>query len=261
MKFILKKCFFLLVIWSPNCFSDYVDPIYPETIHHEQFLLSYPHSGAHLLLAITQKLTKKTLRHIDMPWLETTSLVNPLSLERDFSKKSLYFTKNAELLTEIDSESNKMILLLRNYKECIPRWRFCNEVDLLESAKSCMGGFTSYLDNILCYHNWSNPKTKLLIYYEDLVKKPRKVIYKLLNFLNESSEQLDVFMSDYPEFEEHLRRNFNTLAPYNEKFSSKKDLFFHSRKFSKETCKEIDGLLKDHYPTLWDTYLKKYETK
>jgi len=86
-------------------------------------------------------------------------------------------------------ENTKLVLLLRDPRECISR--HCGTCD--------ENSFSPYMKNILYYLDYTGPKQ--IIYYEDLRTFPEETIRKLANFIlypkRASSSLINNFMKDY----------------------------------------------------------------
>ena len=120
------------------------------------YQMSYPRSGANWLRYIARILLNinKDYDKIDTDedqYLKTHRLPPP------------------EVSDTIDY-SRGMILLLRDFKECITS----HNTSLNERSLAI------YSHPIECYHSWEQPK--LLIYYEELVAYPLKVLFELVRF-------------------------------------------------------------------------------
>ena len=150
----------------------------------------------------------------------------------------------------------KMVLIVRNYKECFLRnsvhierlycaqctnadkGEFCDRSPLLKVgySKHCYHAHREayvYLDNIERFDKHEGPK--LLIYYEDLLLKPKDVIYKLTTFFNWSMEKADKFVAD---LELHEQASVKCYV-WGAESATQKDPHWHSSKKSKEDYKML----------------------
>lgn len=104
----------------------------------------------------------------------------------------------------IDKSCNKLILILRNYKECLVSQNKYSArgfvFDVIKSVnEEYQDSFKSYITNLQYFENWENESTKLLIYYEDFVQYPEETISKIIEFFDEEPIDLDEFYKSYYE--------------------------------------------------------------
>ena len=146
---------------------------------------------------------------------------------------------------------DKLILIVRDYTECIPRHLASEKIVSAELAAKFFGReyavrdrASQYLENLVLYDVC--PVPKYLIRYEDLITKGKKEFAELAWWLNKDVEMLDW---DY-EFEESLQK-------YDSSTLSKGRIDYH-----KERIIDIDRfhwLMKKTNPYIYDKYLKVYE--
>ena len=89
---------------------------------------------------------------------------------------------------------NTLICLVRNYRECIPKllnFEWDKEKVTRESL--------AYLDILKKYDEFSGPK--ILLYYKDLIQRPRKLLFDLSYFLIEHAH---ISHSIHPSVEQHV---------------------------------------------------------
>ena len=86
-----------------------------------------------------------------------------------------------------------------------------------------------YLDLIVAYNRFCG--TKILIYYEDLLKYPEKEIYRIKDFLGAPDERYKAFMARY-DYYEQLSKQAGGRAWSGD--NSKGDLKFYWKKLSKQ---------------------------
>ena len=134
-------------------------------------LISYPKSGSNWVRYSIEFLTKRpTPGHFRL----ILNKKNPL-----FERVHGYNTKL------VMDDFDKIILLIRNYKECLisHRKQAFEKVKSIEDffSLNCKQPPAWYMSNIECFDCFNGEK--LLIYYEDLLIKPEIEIVKLINFL------------------------------------------------------------------------------
>ena len=158
---------------------------------------------------------------------------------------------------------NKMIAIVRNYKECLIRhlskeWESSSTVvDFLEDKSSLQPPYW-YIKNLQAYEEHQGEK--VLLYYEDLITQPVITLRKLLDFmeLNQGSRKLD-------DFERNLgfhKQQSVSLYANNQKsitLGKEDQLRYHSEKaLTAEERAEFDLYYQTHYPKLYAKYLTRY---
>ncbi len=226
---------------------------------NQQFLLTFPRSGTNLASCYIQAATNKPIWFMDQINRSVTSN-NRLGISLDYSKLPLFRTHHAEKLDGMNKNGNKLLFILRNYRECIHRrvlsYNSAEEYrDLFLQNKEVV---KHYIANLSLYDQWE-PEHRLLIRYEDLLANPVEQVAKMVAFLGE-------IMPDFLN-EEYLRMvSEQTLDSYHEQHistggshSKGKDLDYHSKQIPMPYIQDIDAAIQAHYPHLWEPYLKQYK--
>lgn len=248
---------FLLLAYTP-IFAD-KKPSNPKKYVNNgvsEFLISYPRSGSHLTCYFLEMIMNKEI--VLGGGKTPRSLKYPGYGTKRFSSSS--FNKDVPpickthavkpLHLKLNCSQNKLLLILRNYKECIPRRMKEAEndynIDLLKKSildlddsrvkiyrLNNKSGFDLYLEGLIFYDNWEDESTKLLVHYEDLISNPIETLKKVFFFLDDKFEIPD-----------DLERTINgflkdSLNRYKKKFGPKhssdgKDEIFHSKDYPLE---------------------------
>lgn len=258
----MKYLFLSLIFYFTSSFTKQLDIHSPEEIINSEFLLTFPISGTNLTIGSIQAITRKPVLLIKKQWRVSHPGVNRLELDLNFDKLVLYRTHiGGGFFDKINQDKNKLLVVLRNYKECIPRACQYSEAEFKHAVLSEEGGFCHYIRNLRCFDRWKNPDTKLLIYYEDLILDLRGNVEKILQFLGEDITQMDQVFEDEKSFREKLIQLYRKQCPVKDAWSSGGDkLIYHSRNFKNESLIEMDVHIQKNYPNLWKKYLKRYKT-
>ena len=224
-------------------------------------LLSYPRSGNHWLRYIVEWFSSRPtlgdkegehpndiINDVDIPIYKRVSIphvnphISPIAKKRHF-------------INAWDDKNAKVVLVIRNYKECIVRHMYLGDhtnydIDN-EVVKSSIQNYCSILS---CFDNWGSDK--VYFYYEDLLlisKSFDKTLKKLLVFLDCYDELM------YKEFlhkkEFHKK---NSMASLISKTATNGDsVLFHSNNLTdiQKWVSHIDI----NYPILKEKYLISYE--
>ena len=218
-------------------------------------LLGVRRSGTQWTTYILQALTNRTidLGNIETVYAPFKHTVQP-ELPRIYRKH--WKTYGKRVIS--DNGKNKLILLIRNYREAYLRQYHDRAslalVDLGSQAKNT----TEFFDNIHIFESWKD-KNRLLIYYEDLMLNPREEITKISRFLNVPEPKLNAFLRN---LNKHVltcfsikngRFNFQTPS------KGKQNILYHSQKISSDMNFKIDNVIRQYQPDIWEKYLKRYE--
>ncbi len=266
----MKLTIFFFLILSPGFLRSSVSTIdlrNPGGAINKEFFLSFPKSGTNLALGLIQALTHKPYLAIQEKWTPSKENLNRANIDINTKKSPMFRThgrhkKELVFLDRLDQNRNKLIMILRNPKECIVRFCKYSEEEFLSSVLNNKGGFPLFISNLQAFDSWKNNQTKLIVYYEDLIKNPRAFAITVLEFLGESQYLLEDVILDYEKISSKI------LSSYQSQWEKEKRLFsggdqeiFHSRNFSKVNMKKIDSHLEEQYPILWSKYLHRYQTK
>jgi hypothetical protein len=157
------------------------------------FIISFSRSGNHLTRFLLEWFSgRPTLgcrgNGKDVPLYAKPELKSVLShvnpkLE-PIGSKHYYFDLPKNPIVESDT----VLLILRNYKECVLRHTLSSRsLDDNDSVDQIIAYLTNYIDIIQWVHEW---KGKLIIvYYEDLISNLADTVPKLLNALNMYDEK------------------------------------------------------------------------
>lgn len=256
----MKKILLLLLLCSTTVYGKVVLNMTPpppeDPIESKTALLTYPRSGT---MWFQWCLTYGANRF----WKKESRLWENFDLEIDFSRPLLLHTHHPHYLEKVyRPEKDKIILIVRNYRECMIRNYGVGSVS--EIIRNIEGNPRKklnvlwYFKNLELYDNWPE-ENRLLVYYEDLVKKPRKVFDRVLAFLGEDPDAMDDFFANYEEQREKSLAWRNSIGGFMIAQSRGKKLSFHSNRIPKRVRIQFDEVVKESYPHLWERYLKHYQ--
>ena len=252
----LVVCFFVsvgLLAQHPN-FKE------PATVQHTDIFLSFMRSGTNWLFTCIQALTHKPLFYIEHNGKNTYSLragINHLKAPVDHSKKPLYHSHIFRLVNQFP-KNNRLLMIVRNYKEVFIR-RVRDNAENYARLIQKKRQFAAYCAYLKVFDSW-DPASRHLVYYEDLIAKPRETLKGVLDFLGESDHRLNEFMQNYES------NRLATVQSYHKVQSARggsmsrgEDVFFHSKQVPTELLRKTDNKMQAFYPALWG-YLKRYKT-
>ena len=244
----MKKILFTILLLSGFAHADDIK-------NSRVLLLSYPRSGNTWTRYSIEYLTKRPtcisacfIEGAKVPPLNFP-IGNTYDIGIDNDREPVIKTHRLGL--KVNPDEDYLILVIRNFKECIFRENHTKRksLALLEKPNN------RYYQNIRDFDRWPEDR-RLLIYYEDLITNPVKEYKKLTSFFTEGSERIEAFINEYD-----LHRQ-NCIAYY-QRFSGKsttkgKKKLHHSKKFFPCELAKMDQLAKKHLGELYDKYLIHY---
>ena len=218
-------------------------------VEPEVVLLTYPRSGANWLMYCVTKLTNRGWSH-----KQGEISYTPGNISYDRAKKRYHQTHYWHAIAKhIDSDSDYLMMIVRNPKECITRHN-----GSLESGIKNFNNWRYFLQNLELFDSWSEEK-RLLVYYEDLMRNPKAELQRVLEFLGEYKiNAFETFIRNLPKHQRFVLSYYDRQRGGSK--SRGKDLLYHSKSALDEVQKEFDALIKEQYPIIWDKYLWMYET-
>ena len=242
-------------------------------LDHSLLLLTPGCCGTHLTKLHINVLTKRPLLLVQgKNWVKPYQF---LGLSPDTSKPPYYHSHFPSFAAGMNKHTNQLIIVLRNYKEwlvreakaqMIPRLRhrFVQNLDVkkYEEVLSVPHRINRYYDFLKMYNNWDEDK-RLLLYYEDFIHHPQKVLTALQQFLNTDPELLDqqikLIEELKPKLLNYYHRKFKVQGGSSTK--GKETDHFHTKNLPIALLKRIDDLMRSSNPKLFDSYLKHYREK
>jgi len=230
----------------------------------EFLMLSYPRSGSTWLRYCIEFITERptffrvagtdhirVTKHIDTPFFEEFLSHEPIVL-----KRHEWNSKEAKVLKAY----NKIILLIRNYKEVSVR---AGQRGQPVRCPTVPPVSQSYIDLIEAYHNHEGEKT--IIYYEDLLLTPKETLDSLMKWMQvpkNYKHKLEQLMDKFDEHKDKCGKKYRSMSPngdYKTNTICNKDIYFHTRCISKDALKLVDEDVEKRCPYLFTLYLKRYK--
>jgi len=224
---------------------------------------SYPRSGNHWVRYIVEWFSgqmtlgdkegehpKDIKNKMDTPIYKRAKI-----LHMDINKPPI--AKKRHFINTWDNKDAKLLLLLRDYKECIPRHlEIGNKYNLNIDNIAVKNQINNYFDIITIYDNWESNKKH--VFYEDLIYCSPKfdtTLKELLNFFDIFDQVL------YKEFikniDYHIKNSIGTLHAKSK--TGGKHMHYHAKKLSIEQKQNWNRYITQNYKKYKDNYLKKYE--
>jgi len=218
-------------------------------------LLSYPRSGNTWLRYSIECITKKpTIGYLDP--LSAKFDRNPIGhfVDIGIDKGANNIMTKRHAVEMIDEPIDKLIIVVRDYKEVIIRHRKeAPNVSLLKDSCKSDNSTHNYIQLIDYFDKFEGDK--IMIHYEDIITDIKSVLKKLVDFLEESDEHIEDFMN---KIETHKINSIGIYGPGGSETKGK-TLKYHSNKMTNEQKRKWDEYLKTNHSHLFEKYLKRYE--
>lgn len=174
-----------------------------------------------------------------------------------------YFFDRAHAGYKVAHKHPKILLLVRNYRECLVRHHGIDVVRKYRGISSFLKAKLMeqppswYISNIQAFDKFTGPK--LLVYYEDLVAKPESTFKSIADFFGLSG----VLYQDFINNLEHHKQQ--SILAYSENQQSKtagsgQKLDHYTKAYlTPEEAKVFDEYFEINYPKLFKKYLEHYK--
>lgn len=220
-------------------------------------LLSYPRSGntwfRYCVEAITKRKTHGYLQE-DSGHFDKNHLGSYTDLGVNEEDPDILIKRHA--LEDLNEPVEKLILLVRNYKEVVIRhriesWKSGINLDLLKSSCTTSESSKNYLTIIEYFDSFKGEK--LIIYYEDLILDLRGTLEKASRFLKIGEENIESFIGNI-----NFHKN-KSLEIYGGSQTKGKSTSYHSNVLSKKEKIEWDNFIESYNPNIFFKYLQRYK--
>ena len=238
-----------------------------QDIQNSLIFLSPGVSGTHLTMQNIYMVTKGPVYLIKPT--RYTRKYNPLRLPIDKNAKPYFHTHNPCHLRLIPKNSNKLLLVVRNYKNWMIRQHIAELtkrdrpipnplsaewcLNVLQVRKSAL----QYLSYLRVYDQWPQ-NARLLLYYEDLMESPKECLQKIQGFLGKESTNIAADLEQLTKLKAKSKEFYNTrLAHYGGSLSS--GTANYTDAVSQKDLRCIDEKIRRINPKLFDAYLSRYK--
>ncbi|MEO9476656.1 MAG: sulfotransferase domain-containing protein [Cyclobacteriaceae bacterium] len=218
--------------------------IHGRALYSLPVLVSYPRSGTNWLRFIIESLTDK----------RTPGQIR-------YSRSKEYAVDRAHCASKNGMKYDKMILVLRDYRECMLRhldalWLHHQNVEDFLNEQNVISKPSWYVDNIKAFEDF--PRQKLLLYYEDLVDNPSEYVKELGQFLGVEELKILHFLKELPKKQQESEASYNKTHGAHTAGKKSKHSFHSKKLLSSEQAKNFDRYFATNYPEIWEKYLKRY---
>jgi hypothetical protein len=161
-------------------------------------------------------------------------------------------TKEEIKLREIE----KIVLVLRDYKECFVR--HC----IGRNFESRVKRLNQYVDNLYTYDSFMGDK--IIMYYEDFVLNPKESMQRFLNFLNIKNEWGDIDIEHHKNVSLNLYESGGLNSTGIQTRGSPSitkgctNFQFHQKSLHTNTKHELDNWFTQNHGIVLNKYLKRY---
>lgn len=214
------------------------------------YLLSFPRSGNTWVRYCVEFFTKCSAVYNTTEIKITDNLLNDLNINLKISKTLLKMHAMNDLRFKNSCNFHKLIILVRNPFEAIIR-------DIKNKDNNLVIKRTNkYMHILQVYDKWQTER--LLIYYEDLVLKPKTTIIKILKFLKLDISAVNEFMQNYEKHKKICLEYYNKEESGSITRGDVKKLIYHSKSTSINNLNIVEEMLNKQYKNLTKKYLIRY---
>jgi len=225
-------------------------------------LLSYPRSGVSWLRYLCRELLGEphtSAHYEDNGSRELCGEPYISAHYEDNNRRPSKFIKTHWLHSYFVDFDMRLIVIVRNYKECIVRhnkadYTLEQDFNFHETLyKWIKPPGISYIHPINIYDNCDKPKH--ILYYEDLLEYPDNEIARLAEFLGVDKSIRNKLLTNYTKHEYNSKR----LYTNDENVPESTSLIYHSKLLSTDDKIRWDKTIEKMYPILYDRYLSRYK--
>lgn len=217
-------------------------------------LLSYPRSGNSLIKYFLKRSLLIDTVHdcrYQKAYKNNKNISNEWVKNQNDIGNTLYKEHYAKYCKNFSEEEDSLILILRNYKECIVRH---NKQSALNNQKVREENCKKYLSNIGFYDKWGGKK--VVLYYEDLIYNFKKHYRKILKIVDVNKEKHEEMFNNLEEHKKLCLKQYDKVCG-SQSLGTKK--FYHSKNISSYLKLEFDSYIKRN--KLHTKYLSRYLEK
>jgi hypothetical protein len=236
------------------------------------FFLSTPKSGSNLISSCLSAITRKPVSwlywgyEVFEPSSERTQhpSYNRLNLPLVTDIPLLYRTHyEFDELIQINSRVNKLIFVTRNPKELLFRkFYLTHQRGELPDDSFTTNFLDLYLKVFKIFDSWIE-RNRRIVYYEDYIQNDDQILLDLLQFIDETPTYLDDFLQNKQLYLSRILTSYSSQHSHNSGGASSINgprAIYYSMDVPRTVLKEIDNYLEKQAPTIWKTYLKRFET-
>lgn len=262
MKSFMFAICLLISTMEASCKETLVRFDNPAKVENEWLVLTYLHSGTNWTMSVVQIMNQNPIYMLDyLRHGDTREQWNHSGVEVDYTKSRLCFTHESYIIPKgLDPSRNKLLVVLRNYKECLVQTLQWTPSEFLNGITKDHRDYKIYIDNLYYYDEWGDPSTKLLIFYEDLISDPATQITRIAKFFDIEDSKVEEFMENYDYWREVVYQGYARQHIHDPPTSGGNKKVYHSKDFPLEILREADHHIKERHPMIWDKYLSRYET-
>ena len=219
-------------------------------------LLSYPRSGNTWVRYFVEYVSKKPtammcIGKLSIPGLKKTQAIgDKLDIGVNPEDPAILLKRHHHDLEgeNWNKDNSRFIFLIRNPKECVIRNTPKKTVQAVTERAKHFSRCINFYDQF--------DGDKILVYYEDLLVKPKENLIKIASFLG--IRQNEFFVEFFENYDKHKA---NSIRTYEGKSQTGGSLNFtyHSRRTNKKLLDAVDRTVKEDCGPLYYKYLKRYE--
>lgn len=162
---------------------------------------------------------------------------------------------------EVMPQYPKVLLIIRNYKECLIRqfktkWQQYESVEDFLTSTNLHTPPLWYIENIKAFEAYNG--VKACLYYEDMVNEPIQFLDALKSFLNLNDKKIEDISHNLPQHQKKSVELYTKRGKKSYTSGKKENLESHSKGLTDQQRSEFDRYYQQKYPELYAKYLNRY---
>jgi len=228
------------------------------------FTLSYRGSGSHYFMYLVQYFSRRVWQvphkryFFHLPRLDLT--LSPYYRCHEVTARHFFNERNG-FFFPYNAQKDKLILLLRNYKESCCKTPFYKRHRKAGNLPGLESNCVKYYQNIKCFDRW-NPENRFLVRYEDLLERTEETLREVLAFLEVPVDEAKMRAFFAPQnLKKHQERCLYLTRVLNgsSTVSRGSGIHYHSSLAAEGILDAIDRIFERYSPGLFHRYLEGYK--
>lgn len=228
------------------------------------FTLSYRGSGSHYFMYLVQYFSRRVWQVPHKRYffhLPRIDLDHPPYYRCHEVRGRHFFNEHHGYFFPYNAQRDKLILLLRNYKESCCKTPFYKRNRKASALQGLGGSCAKYYQNLRCFDQW-NPENRFLVRYEDLLERTEETLRDVLTFLEVPIDEEEIRTFFAPKnFAKHQERCLHLARVLNgsSNVSRGSGTRYHSSSAAAGVLEAVDRIFERCSPELFHRYLEEYK--
>lgn len=215
------------------------------------YIVSFPRSGntfmRYIVEAISDRPTLGVPGNEDDAPIHTRNDQLSVSNEEAIARKSHWWRHVEDEITADD----KLLIILRNYKECIVRHTYYQKGEVGGDEKKLH--VQNYMKPLEKFDSFNGEKE--LVRYEDLINNTSAVIEQVSDLFGFEEDDIRQFTQN---LDTHVDASLSMYDSQHGSYTGGEKANYHAKKISDQERQRWDELFRERSPEIYDKYLDRY---